>query len=193
MTAATPTDEVLAGQAAKGDERAFALLVGRHKEALYRLLRRYTGDADEAYEAVHEAFVAAWAALGRYDPARAFGPWLRTIAINKARDRGRRLAFRRMIFGDRDFEDSGAHEHPDPKPDAEATLLERERLAHLDHGIARLPGPLKEALLLTAIEGLSQQEAAEILDVTVKTIETRLYRARKTLAQTLDPSLRPGR
>ncbi|TAJ73437.1 MAG: RNA polymerase sigma factor [Phenylobacterium sp.] len=188
-----PSDADLARQAAEGSERAYGVLVARHKDRLYGLLRRYLGDPEEAREAAHEAFIAAWAALGRYDPARPFGAWLRTIAINKARDRGRRLAFRRMIFGDRDFEDSGAHEHPDPKPDAEATLLERERLAHLDHGIARLPGPLKEALLLTAIEGLSQQEAAEILDVTVKTIETRLYRARKTLAQTLDPSLRPGR
>ena len=188
-----PTDADLARQAAGGSERAYAVLVGRHKDRLYGLLRRYLGDPEEAREAAHEAFIAAWAALPRFDPARPFGAWLRTIAINKARDRGRRLAFRRMIFGDRGLEDAGVHEHPDPEPDAEAALLDRERLAQLDRGIARLPTALKEALLLTAIEGLSQQEAAEILGVTVKTVETRIYRARKALAQTLDPSLRPNR
>lgn len=190
---AGPSDAALARQAAAGDERAYATLVGRHKDRLYGLLRRYLGDPDEAREAAHEAFIAAWTALPRYDPARPFGAWLRTIAINKARDRGRRLAFRRLIFGDRPPEETDAKDQADPSPHAEAALLERERLAMLDRGIARLPGPLREALVLTAIDGLSQQEAAEILGVTVKTVETRVYRARKILAETLAPSLKPGR
>lgn len=188
-----PSDGDLARRASGGDERAYALLVGRHKDRLFGLLRRYLGNPEEAREAAHEAFIAAWSALDRYDPARPFGAWLRTIAINKARDRGRRLAFRRLVFGDRPLESSGAHELPDTQPDAEAALLERERLATLDGAIARLPAPLKEALLLTALEGRSQQQAAEILGVSVKTVETRIYRARKTLARTLDSTLRPDR
>ena len=188
-----PSDGELARRAAGGDERAYAQLVGRHKDRLFGLLRRYLGDPEEAREAAHEAFIAAWAALDRYDPARPFGAWLRTIAINKARDRGRRLAFRRLVFGDKPLEGSGAHEQPDPRPNAEAALLERERLARLERAIAQLPASLKEALLLTALEGHSQQQAAEILGVTVKTVETRVYRARRTLAQTLDPTLRPDR
>lgn len=191
-SAAEPDDSDLARQAAGGDERAYGVLVRRHKGRLYSLLRHYLGDPEEAREAAHEAFIAAWAALDRYDPARPFGAWLRTIAINKARDRGRRLAFRRMVFGESALDLHGAERHPDPQPDAEATLLERERLAFLDRAIARLPAPLKEALLLTAIEGHSQQAAAEILGVSVKTVETRVYRARRTLAQTLDAGRRPG-
>ena len=92
-------DASLARLAAAGDDHAFNLLVRRHKESLYRLLRRYTGDTDEAYEAVQEAFIAAWGALRRYDPERSFGAWLRTIAINKARDRGRRGGVRRTGAG----------------------------------------------------------------------------------------------
>lgn len=188
-----PSDAILARQAAAGDERAYATLVGRHKVRLYGLLRRYLGDPEEAREAAHEAFIAAWGALARYDPARPFGAWLRAIAINKARDRARRLAFRQLIFGDRPPEDMGAEDPADPSPDAEAALVERERLAMLNRSIARLPGPLKEALVLTALDGLSQHDAAEILGVTVKTVETRVYRARRILAETLDPTLRPGR
>lgn len=184
-------DAVLASRAAGGDERAFAKLVRRHKEPLYRLLRRYTGDADEAYEAAHEAFIAAWGAIGRYDPNRPFPAWLRTIAINKARDRGRRMAFRRLLFGSERFEDSGALSEPDPAQLADDAVADRQDLMLLDRAVARLPAPLKEALILTAFEGWSQQQAGEILGVSAKTIETRAYRARKILAQTLDPGLKP--
>jgi RNA polymerase sigma factor (sigma-70 family) len=182
------SDAELAQVAAKGDERAFAVLVARHKDSLYRLLRRYVGDSDEAYEAAHEAFIAAWSALARYDPSRPFGAWLRTIAINKARDRGRRLAVRRFFFGAQADDEARTAEIPDRSLSAEEELLQRDRLAELDRAISQLPANLKEALLLTAIDGRSQQEAGEILGVTAKTIETRVYRARRALAQTLDPS-----
>ena len=178
-------DAVLASRAAEGDERAFAVLVGRHKEPLYRLLRRYTGDADEAYEAAHEAFIAAWVALGRYDPQRPFLAWLRTIAINKARDRGRRMAFRRLLFGG-GLGTSAALEATDPAIAPDAAVMERQDQSMLDHAIASLPANLKEALLLTTFDGWSQREAGEILGVSAKSIETRVYRARKLLARTLE-------
>jgi RNA polymerase sigma factor (sigma-70 family) len=186
-------DGALAARAKAGEERAFTALVRRHKEPLYRMLRRYTGDADEAYEAAHEAFIAAWSAIGRYDPDRSFLAWLRTIAINKARDRGRRMALRRLLFGSRGLEESGALARPDPSRSQDQALGEAQEMAILDQAIARLPAPLKEALLLTAFDGLSQQEAGEILAVSAKAIETRVARARKMLEKTLDPSLRPGR
>ena len=186
-----PSDAELAVRAAEGDDRAFTDLVRRHKEPLYRLLRRYTGDADEAYEAAHEAFIAAWAAIRRYDPQRPFLAWLRTIAINKARDRGRRMAFRRVLFGADGLEARSALARPDPANGADVALMERHDLAVLDRAIARLPTPLKEALLLTAFDGWSQQQAGDILGVSAKTIETRVYRARKALARTLDPDLKP--
>jgi len=186
-----PADAVLASRAAEGDEQAFAQLVRRHREPLYRLLRRYTGSSDEAYEAAHEALIAAWAAIRRYDPKRPFATWLRTIAINKARDRGRRTAFRRLLFGTESFEDSGVLSEADPAQPADQAVTAREDLAMLDRAIADLPAPLKEALVLTAFDGWSQQEAGEILGVSAKTIETRAYRARKILAQTLDPTLKP--
>lgn len=184
-----PTDEALAALAARGDERAFSHLVVRHKEGLYRLLRRYTGDSDEAYEAVHEAFIAAWAALGRYDASRAFGPWLRTIAINKARDRGRRMAVRRFFFGGGEDDLASAVE---PGLAADDALQQRQVMSLLDQAVARLPDALKAPLLLTAFEGLSHQEAAATLGVSAKSVETRVYRARKALAASLDPAVLRG-
>lgn len=186
-----PADAVLASRAAEGDERAFAELVRRHKEPLYRMLRRYVGDPDDAYEAAHEAFIAAWSAIRRYDPNRPFLAWLRTIAINKARDRGRRAAFRRLLFGTDGLDTTLALAAPDPAAAPDEAVMERQAMRALDRAVARLPASLKEALVLTAFEGCSQQEAGEILGVSTKTIETRVYRARKALSRTLDPALRP--
>jgi RNA polymerase sigma factor (sigma-70 family) len=186
------SDSALARLAVGGDDRAFARLVARHKEPLYRLLRRYTGDGDEAYEAVHEAFIAAWTALRRYDPDRRFGAWLRTIAINKARDRGRRLAFRHLLFGTLGLEQSAVLEVEDPATTADQLLMDSQLAKQVDREIQRLPAALKEAFLLTAFEGWSHQEAGHILGVSAKTIETRAYRARKLLMARLDDVLQPG-
>lgn len=187
---AEASDTTLARQAAAGDDRAYEQLVRRHKAGIYRLLRRYSADPDEAYEAVQEAFIAAWSALDRYDGARPFLAWLQTIAINKARDRGRRMAVRRLVFGSAGL-DAGALAAADPAQPADEVVIETQRARRLERGIAQLPSPLKEALLLTAFEGYSQQAAGDILGVSAKTVETRAYRARKILARSLDPAVRP--
>lgn len=185
---AQASDGELAIAAAAGRDAAFAELVRRYKQPLYRMLRSYSGDADEAYEAVQEAFIAAWQALQRYDQKRPFGAWLRTIALNKARDRARRRWVRRLFLGTGESEDV-AEAVPDPAADAQEQLLIQERDAQIESAITRLPGKLKEALILTAMEGLSLAEAAEALGVSPKTVEMRTYRARKLLAGILDPAL----
>lgn len=181
----------LARRAAGGEDRAFTLLMRRHKEGLYRFVRRYVGEPDAAYEVVQETFVAAWRAVDRFDGRRPFPTWLRAIALNKCRDRGRRLAVRRAILGERDLESAEAQSRPAPAATPEAALSRAQDAARLDRAIARLPAKLKEPLLLTYFEDMSQQEAGALLGVSAKTIEMRVYRARQQLAVLL--SERPGR
>jgi len=178
-----PADADLARLAAAGDDRAYGELVRRHQDGLYRLLRRYAGDPDDAYEAVQEAFVAAWSALRRYDPQRPFGAWLTAIAINKARDRARRARVRRLFISSRPLED--VVEAQAGGDAADETLVRREREAALDRAIARLPEKLRAPLVLTAFDGRSHAEAAAILGVSVKTVEMCVYRARRKLSQAL--------
>lgn len=178
----------LVTRARDGEDRAFAELLRRHKPALYGFVRRYVRDSDGAADVVQESFVAAWRALGRYDGRRPFGVWLRAIALNKCRDRARRLAVRRFILGEKNDLSAEALAQPDPEPYGEANLLPVERRAVVQRAIDQLPAKLKEALLLTCFDDLSQQEAADVLGVTVKTIETRVYRARHRLAELLDLS-----
>lgn len=178
---AEPSDSDLARRSVDGDEQAFSILVRRHKDSVYRFARRYVGDTDAAYEVAQETFVSAWTALKRYDPDRSFPTWLRAIALNKCRDRGRRAAVRRLIFGDRHLDSPEASNQSDPAPDAEADLIAAQRLKMLERAISELPNPLKESLLLTQFEGLSHKEAGEALGVTPKTVETRVHRARARL------------
>jgi RNA polymerase sigma factor CnrH len=179
------SDNELARRAAAGDDAAFTELVRRHKEGLYRLLRRYTGNPDDAYEATHEAFIAAWRALGKYDASLPFRPWLRTIAINKVRDLGRRSLVRRLLFGTKPLEESEAMQVADPAASADEAISAEQIRHRLDRAIAALPAKLKQPLLLTAFEGFSQEEAARALGISTKAVETRIYRARKLLSDRL--------
>lgn len=182
---ADDSDAALATLAAKGDARAYNRLVERLREPLYRFIRRYVGDADEAYDLLQESFVAAWQALNRYDPTRPPLAWLRRIALNKCRDWGRRRAVRRFFYG------ASSIETVQPVAgDADVDHEHVARLDKLDRAIASLPTALKEPLLLTAFEGMSQDEAGAALGITTKAVETRIYRARKLLAAALalDPA-----
>lgn len=163
----------LAVAAQSGDRRAFEALVRREKAGLYAFVRRYVGDGDEAYDVVQESFVAAWRALGRFDPARSFPVWLRTIALNKCRDHGRRGKVRRLFLG-------ALAAQPAPTGDEETA---DDDLARLDRAIARLPALYKEPLLLTTAGGLSHEQAAAVLKISAKAVEMRLYRARQRLVE----------
>lgn len=183
------SDAELVARAIRGEDAAFTELMRRHKNGLFGFARRYVGGADAASDIVQETFVAAWRALRRYDSARSFGVWLRAIALNKCRDRARRLAVRRIVFGEKDLDAPEARRQADAAPNAESRLESAQRHAALATAIASLPAKLKEPLILTYFEGLSQQEAAEILEVSAKTVETRVYRARKKLAEALNLKL----
>jgi RNA polymerase sigma-70 factor (ECF subfamily) len=182
MTPDEPSDSdaVLVARALKGDRPAFNRIVQRYQESLYRFIRRYVGDADEAYDLLQETFVSAWQALGRYDPARPAATWLRRIALNKCRDWGRRRTVRRFFYGAASLDAAKVTPAAAAADDTEEVAAIR-----LDQAIARLPSQLKEPLLLTAFAGLSQEEAGKVLGVTAKAVETRLYRARKLLAEAL--------
>lgn len=185
MEAAEQPDAVLAGEAQNGNRRAFDQLVVRHKAQIYRIARHYVGNVDDAFDVSQDTFVAAWLGLKRYDAARDFGAWLRTIALNKCRDFGRRQTVRRSVtrlFAMLDIRDSAA-----PSADALAEQAQEEtaRLRALDAAIAELPASHKEVLVLTTFAGLSHQEAAQQLGTSVKAVEMKIRRAKQRLEEIL--------
>lgn len=174
------TDGELAALFLGGRQSAFAEIVRRHKEPLHRLVARIIGDEDEALDIVQEAFVAAHRALASYDMARPMRAWLSRIAINKARDWGRRRAVRRLIWAI--LPTSHAEQTTDESPSVETSAADREELRRVAAAIAALPSNLRETLVLRTIEGLSQADTALTLGISEKAVETRLYRARQRLA-----------
>ena len=174
----------LAAAARAGRRAAFDQLVRQQEGPLYRFVRRYVGNPDDAYDIVQDAFVSAWLALERYDSRQSFAFWLRAIALNKCRDHGRRQAVRHRFlmlfsFGSESAEEAGLDAPEQSGAD------EEQRLRRLDQAIAALPKQYKEPLLLTIVSGLTQQQAAEQLGTTTKAIEMRIRRAKRSLAQTL--------
>ncbi len=178
---ASESDAVLATRAVKGDRAAFNAFMQRHQQALYRFIRHYVGDADEAYDLVQETFVSAWQALGRYDPSRPAPTWLRRIALNKCRDWGRRRAVRRFFYSAVDLDTAKAAALAAP-----GDIVDEPALSRLDRALASLPTQLKEPLLLTAFEGLSHHDAGKALGISAKAVETRVYRARKLLGEAMN-------
>jgi RNA polymerase sigma factor (sigma-70 family) len=180
-------DALLAIAASKGDQDAFAVIMRRNKTWLYQFIRHYVTDGDEAYDVLQDSFVAAWNALSRYDPERPFRAWLRRIALNKCRDRARRYAVRNAALSlFRVSANWGADTVTDAEP--ERVPASQRALERLEKAIAGLPRQLKEPLVLTLLEGMSQRDAGEMLGISAKAVETRVYRAKKRLATKLDPS-----
>lgn len=182
MISADASDAELVRLSRDGNDAAFSLLVRRYEVMVYRLAKRSLADASAAEDVLQETFVSAWKALDRYDVERPLGAWLRTITLNKVRDRRRRALVRRLVFAPLAAE-RDAEAHLDLLPDAEEQVGDRQQLDQLQRAIAGLPDRLREALILTTLEGLPQQEAADLLGVTPKAVETRVYRARQRLAE----------
>ena len=179
-----PSDGAYVAQALAGRQAGYAGLMERHRSAVFRLARGHLGDEDEALDVTQESFVAAFAALHRYDPARPFRTWLLRIALNKCRDWARRRAVRRFFAFARPIED--AYAIADPELDPEASLSSAREVARIEAALAALPAQLKEPLILCTIEGLGQDAAAALLGVSRKTVETRIYRARQKLSAALE-------
>lgn len=179
------TDGELAALTLAGRQAAYAELMRRHQAAIYRITRAHVGDADEALDLVQECFTAAFTALGRYQADRPFRPWVVRIAINKCRDWTRRQTIRNFFGRAQPLSEHMVDTIADPAPGLDAILAGREDLERLWQAIALLPSVLKEPLILRTVEGLSQAEAAAVLSITEKAVETRLHRARAKLAKSL--------
>lgn len=172
----------LVARVVAGDRRAFTQLVEPLIPRLLATALRLLGARDEAEDAVQNALASAWIARGRLDPSRHFLPLLTTITLNKCRDKLRR---RKAA----DFLGLGRASMPelasDPAPSPETETVDRQLLEKTHAEIQRLPLRLREALILVAIDGRSQSEAAELLGTSTKAVEALVYRARKTLREKL--------
>jgi RNA polymerase sigma-70 factor (ECF subfamily) len=178
------SDNALVALSLAGQDRAFAEIVRRHREALYRIALASLGNADDALDAVQDSFVAAHMALRRFDSTRPLRPWLAAIALNRCRDLARRRRVRRFLAFALPMDDALESIALDT-PSAETAAAAREELDRTVKAIADLPAALREPLILHTLSGFSQAETAQILKISEKAVETRLRRARQELRSIL--------
>ena len=174
------TEKELARRALEGHQPCYGELMRRHRDAVYRLVRAAVRDADEALDVTQESFIAAFAALTRYDSDRPFRLWVSRIAINKCHDWARRRTVRRFFTFARPIDE--ALDISDHAGTPEEHAAAKESMARLTAAIDSLPAKLRDILVLRAIEDFSQADTAHILGITEKAVETRLYRARAKLS-----------
>ena len=177
------TDAELAALALGGRQTAYSELMRRYRDPIYRLVRAQVGDADEALDVTLECFISAFAALARFDRTRPFRVWVSRIAINKCRDWARRRSVRRFFTFALPIDAASRTADSAPAPDV--AMADQEEWQRLSTAIAQLPLSVRQPLLLCSIEGLSQAEAAQVLNISEKAVETRIYRARSKLSEIL--------
>jgi RNA polymerase sigma-70 factor (ECF subfamily) len=176
-----PSDRDLVARAQSGDRDSFEEIVRRETPPVYRLLVRMLGDRAAAEDVAQESFVRAWRALPSFRGDAMLSTWIYRIAVNEANRHLARESRREVLpFDDvlRDVPDLGARtdEH------AEASEL-RERLGSL---IRELPVNYRAAVLLRDVEGYTNEEAAEILEIDVRNLKSRLHRGRMALRRRLE-------
>ena len=176
-------DRELAARAAAGDAAAFTLIMRRHNRLLFRTARAILKSDAEAEDAVQDAYLRAWRAFDGFRGDAKLSTWLARIVINESLARRRRDRGAIVIALDAAFEPTGDRvlEEPmdddaDRQPEGMAMRAELRRL--LEASIDRLPDAFRTVFILRAVEEMSVEEVAAVLDLPEVTVRTRLFRAR---------------
>ncbi|MGZ4106332.1 MAG: RNA polymerase sigma factor SigW [Tumebacillaceae bacterium] len=179
-------------RAQKGDRLAFAELVELYKDKLYNLGYRMMGNPQEAEDVAQEAFMRAFANLAKYNNSHKFSTWIYRIATNLCIDKMRKKKADFSLDAELPGEDSGGDMYtriaaPDRTPEEEVVRAETQE--EVQRAIEALPENYRAAVILKYMHDLSLQEIADILEVPVSTVKTRIHRGREALRNGLKNSL----
>jgi RNA polymerase sigma-70 factor (ECF subfamily) len=187
VSATTPEAE-LVSRAASGDGAAFEILMRRHNQLLFRTARSIIRSDAEAEDAVQEAYLRAWRALGSYRAESRLSTWLVRIVTNEALGRLRRTGAQVIPL-------EAAMTTPEPRdqdvltdaPDRgpEQALLRVQLRKMVEARIDLLPEAYRTVFMLRAVEEMSVEEVAKALDIPEATVRTRFFRARSLLRESL--------
>ncbi|SRR6266446_6045254 len=187
----TPADEQDAQDMARlagGHDAALNSLMERHAEKLFQYLLRCLQDESDADDLAQETFTRVYQNRAKFDPGQKFSTWLYAIASNLVRDRYRWRARHPQVSLDSGNEQTEAAwkdnlRARDPAPDQH--LQSEEQAAAVRQAVAALPEELRQPLILAVYQELSQAEIGVILNCSAKAVETRIYRARQQLRESL--------
>lgn len=188
------TDQELIAAVLGGSDGAFATILERYQDRILRLLGRYCRDAVECEDLSQEVFLKVFHKLHTFQHESQFFTWLYRIAVNTATDHLSRASHRRLRL----VEDDASLDAEPRDRDAEspvAPLLAAELASVTRAIVAALPEKYRTILILREYEDLSYTEIAEVLQIQLGTVESRLFRARQRFKEQLErnhPELVPG-
>jgi RNA polymerase sigma-70 factor (ECF subfamily) len=177
-------EELLSTYRDRADRLAFEELVHRYERELYSYLRRYLGDAALAEDTFQAAFLQVHLKCDQFDEGRKFRPWLYTVATNQAIDAQRRNKRHKSVSLDRN---TRQHENDElgsllnllesKEPNPEEQVESAQQSEWIRSAVDELPEGLRDAVNLVYYQGLKYREAADILNIPVGTVKSRLHSA----------------
>jgi len=183
-------DEAIVCAVQDGQKEAFGRLVDRHKERVYAMLMRLTGDPQAAEELAHEAFVRSYRNLKNFRGKSRFSTWLTQIAINLARDhirerqRSKAVSLEAILERDPDtLQFAERRSHYDPLAEVSA----RDMIEKFEIALRELPQNYREVFVLHHIQDVSYEDIAAATGDSVGSLKVRAHRARKLLKDKLFP------
>jgi RNA polymerase sigma-70 factor, ECF subfamily len=165
-----------------GDRLAFEELVRRHADRLYAIVLRFVADGGEAQDVTQEAFLRAWRSIRSFEGRSKFFTWLYRIGINEAK----RRAARRPDVTVVSLDDEPIPEAPDWSQAPETRLRQADLRRLIEAAIRALPIEYRAPVILRDVEGLTTQEAAEVMELGEAAFKSRLHRARLAVRRALD-------
>jgi RNA polymerase sigma-70 factor (ECF subfamily) len=182
------SDAELAARASSGDESAFEAIMRRHNRLLFRTARSILKSDSESEDALQEAYLHAWRALGKFRADARLSTWLVRIVINESLGRLRRRGAQVIpLDAFMDLPEPQAQpwleDNPDQQPEQVAMRGEVRRL--MEARIDMLPDAFRTVFMLRAVEELSVEEVAVALEIPEATVRTRFFRARGLLREGL--------
>lgn len=185
------TDQAIVERVIGGDVDSFGILVQRYQDRIYSTALNYVGNPDDAVDITQETFVKAYSKLLSFSSTSSFYTWVYRIAINTAIDFLRKKRGKPMesLEDDRFTEVGFEPASRDLAADPERVLVQHEQRRALRTAIGSLSEKLRSVIVLHDVEGLSQEEVAEILHVPIGTVKSRVSRAREELRYLLRKQL----
>ena len=162
-----------------GDTSYFEVLVNRYQDRIYTLCRYMLENQDDAEDAAQDTFIKAFQGIRGFTPTASFYTWLYRIAVNTCLDHKRKFSFRSLFFSS----DKETHidSFPSQDPSPESAYDTKQSMQALLSILKHLSEKYRVVIILNELEGLSYEEIAEILDVSIGTVKSRIFRAREEL------------
>lgn len=177
---------MLMAKIANGDERAFEQLVAKHQQAVIGTIGKMTNHSPETEDIAQQVFLRLWKSASSYKPKAKFTTYLFTITRNLVFNDTRKKTRRRELSIDtneQNWHNSIADPSSSSRPDQ--SLAEDELRLQVDQAVADLPETQRLAVILRRYEQMSYDEIAEVLDTSVSAVKSQLFRARKSLRDSL--------